>query len=92
MIQFLKRYTATALVVGILSMGFWVMAQEPPKQSDDWLLGAGDDSERFKLIQQMFGGFSSAMQIVGERYDRVYDAVADNNYDLAKYHWKKIYE
>jgi hypothetical protein len=87
-----KRYLITILVVGVLSIGFWTMAQESPKQSDDWLLGAGDDSERFKLIQQMFGGFSSAMQIVGERYDRTYDAVAENNYDLAKYHWKKIKE
>lgn len=88
----LKRYTVAALVVGILSMSFWAIAQEPQKQSDDWLLDAGDDSERFKLIQQTFGGFSAAMQIVGERYERAYDAVADNNYDLAKYHWKKIKE
>jgi hypothetical protein len=87
-----KRYLVAVLVVGVLSIGFWTMAQESPKQSDDWLLGAGDDSERFKLIQQMFGGFSAAMQIVGERYERTYDAIADTNYDLAKYHWKKIKE
>jgi hypothetical protein len=31
----------------------------------------------------MFGGFSATMQIVGERYDRTYDAVAEGNHDLA---------
>jgi hypothetical protein len=90
--QFQKLYIVLVLVFVILTTGFWAIAQEPQKQSDDWLLDANDDPERFKLIQQMFGGFSAAMQIVGERYERTYDAIADKNYDLAKYHWKKIKE
>jgi hypothetical protein len=92
MTSFQKTCLVTAVVVGILSMGFWAMAQEPTKLSDNWLLDAGDDIERFKRIQQMFGGFSAAMQVVGERYERTYDALVDSNYDLAKYHWKKIKE
>lgn len=67
-------------------------AEPPAKKSDNWLLDSKDDMERFKLIQQMFGGFSMSMQLVGERYDRTYDAIIDGNYDLANYHWKKIKE
>ncbi len=83
---------AAAFAVGGLAAASFAMAQEAPKQSDNWLLDAKDDTERFKRIQLMFGGFSAAMQTVGERYDRTYDAVADGNYDLANYHWKKIKE
>jgi hypothetical protein len=68
------------------------MAQQPQKQSDNWLLEAKDDTERFKRVQQMFGGFSASMQVVGERYEKTYDAVAEGNFDLANYHWKKIKE
>lgn len=66
------------------------MAQEPPKRSDNWLLEAKDDTARFERIQQMFGGFSASMQVVGERYGKTYDAVSEGNFDLANYHWKKI--
>ncbi len=83
---------AAAFAVGCPAAASIAMAQEPPKQSDNWLLDAKDDTERFKRIQQMFGGFSAAMQIVGERYDRTYDAITDGNHDLASYHWKKIKE
>ncbi len=87
---FRKFLIATAVLAGCLVALSPAMSQDPPKQSDNWLLDLKDDHERFQLIQQMFGGFSSAMQIVGERYDRTYDAVNDGNYDLANYHWKKI--
>jgi len=79
---------AAVCLAGAPSFG----AEPPPKASDNWLLDARDDTERFKRIQQMFGGFSMSMQLVGERYDRTYDAITDGNYDLASYHWKKIRE
>lgn len=81
---------AVAFVCGGLAC--FAIAQEAPKKSDNWLKDAADDAERFMLIEKMFGGFSGAMQIVGERYLRTYDAVADGNFDLANYHWKKIKE
>lgn len=83
---------AATLIAGCLAGASLASAEEPAKSSDNWLLDAKDDTERFKRIQQMFGGFSMAMQIVGERYDRTYDAIIDGNYDLANYHWKKIKE
>lgn len=83
---------AAAFAAGCLANASFAGAEQPPKPSDNWLLDAKDDTERFKRIQQMFGGFSLSMQLVGERYDRTYDAIADGNYDLAAYHWKKIKE
>lgn len=83
---------AATLAAGCLAGAAPVNAETPAKASDNWLLDAKDDTERFQRIQQMFGGFSMAMQIVGERYDRTYDAIADGNFELANYHWKKIKE
>lgn len=82
---------AIFVVVGLAAASF-AISQNPAPKSDNWLLELEDDTERFKRIQQMFGGFSGAMQVVGERYDRTYDAIAEGNYDLANYHWNKIKE
>ena len=87
-----KLVIAASFTVGCLAGVPLVSAEPPPKTSDNWLLDARNDTERFKRIQQMFGGFSMSMQLVGERYDRTYDAITDGNYDLANYHWKKIKE
>jgi len=87
-----KLLIAASVAAGCLAGAPLVSAEAPPKTSDNWLLDAKDDTERFKRIQQMFGGFSMSMQLVGERYDRTYDAIIDGNYDLANYHWKKIKE
>jgi len=90
--QFGKLLIAATVAVGCCAGTPAVRAEQPSKPSDNWLLDAKDDTERFRRIQQMFGGFSLSMQLVGERYDRTYDAIADGNYDLAYYHWKKIKE
>jgi hypothetical protein len=83
---------AATITAGGIAGPSLVNAEQAAKVSDNWLLDAKDDTERFQRIQQMFGGFSMAMQIVGERYDRTYDAITDGNFDLANYHWKKIKE
>jgi len=79
-----------AVTFACATLACFAMAQESPKKSDNWLKDAADDAEMFELIEKMFGGFSGAMQIVGERYLRTYDAITDGNFDLANYHWKKI--
>ncbi|MCU0574916.1 MAG: hypothetical protein MUC41_18285 [Syntrophobacteraceae bacterium] len=87
-----RLLVAAALLVGAFSPSFPGMAQESTKASENWLLDAKDDTERFRRVQQMFGGFSAAMLVVAERYERTYDAVAEGNHELASYHWKKIRE
>jgi hypothetical protein len=59
---------------------------------DDWLLNAPNDEARWKLMQNQLRGFSAAMKEVGERYRSLYDAIGDENYDLAEYQLKKIKE
>ncbi|MEE2000353.1 hypothetical protein QWY20_02720 [Alkalimonas sp. MEB108] len=58
--------------------------------SNHWLLEAASDKERFARIEKMFAGFSGAMAEVGARYQHSYDAIVDENYPLATYHWDKL--
>jgi hypothetical protein len=74
-----KLLIATTLAVGCFAGATLVSAEQSTKISDNWLLDAKDDTERFKRIQQMFGGFSTSMQLVGERYDRMQADLALRN-------------
>lgn len=59
-------------------------------QQDDWLLGAPDDAERFRRLQQQLRGFDQPMWEIGERFTRIHDALGRGNYELAVFHWWKI--
>jgi hypothetical protein len=81
------------LVMGILISASTALGEteEPQAPSGNhWLLDAEDDEERFRRIEQQFGGFSNAMWAVGVRYGHAYDALVDGNLPLAAYHWEKI--
>lgn len=60
------------------------------KPSTDWLLDARDDEERFRRIQIYAGGTYEQMWQIGYRYQQVYSAIEDENWDLALYHWRKL--
>ena len=62
--------------------------QKPP--SNNWLLDAADDTERFRRLQIYLRGFDQPMLEVGQRYLAVFDAIKDRNYDLADYQWDKV--
>lgn len=55
-----------------------------------WILNAESNEERFQLIQGYLRGFDQPMWEVGERYEKVYEALTRENYKLAGYHWRKI--
>ena len=95
------RSTLIAVAVGCSAMVVVALAQTAPspappvaapaqKNVNDWLLNAPDDVTRFKLLQTYLRGFDQPMWEVGERYQSIYDALADQNYELAEYHWDKI--
>jgi hypothetical protein len=65
---------------------------EKKANPNDWLLNAPDDEARFKLLQSQLRGFSASMVEVGDRYQSLYDALGDKNFELAEYHWEKIKE
>lgn len=85
-----SKLVSTAACVLLLSAA--AIAQSPPaeKNVNDWLLNAPGDADRFKLLQQYLRGFDQPMWEVGQRYESVYQALADKNFELAEYHWEKI--
>jgi len=61
---------------------------EPP--SRQWLLAARDDEERFRRLQIYAGGTDQQMWQMGYRYEEVYQAIVDENWELATHHWGKM--
>jgi len=61
---------------------------EPP--SNRWLLGARDDEERFRRLQVYAGGTDQQMWQIGYRYEQVYQAILDEEWELGGHHWGKL--
>ena len=66
------------------------LAEEPKQSSNQWLLDAENDTDRFKRLEIYLRGFDQPMWEVGYRFEIVYDAIIDENYELATYHWGKV--
>ena len=74
-------------MVALVALCFWSV---PVSGGDGWIVGADNDRERFERIESYLGGFSAAMWETGYRYERVREAIEDESYELAAYHWDKI--
>jgi hypothetical protein len=59
-------------------------------KDDKWLSGAPTDASRWSRLEFVLRGTDVQMNEIGDRYLKLYDALADKNYDLALYHWEKI--
>lgn len=57
---------------------------------NSWLVGEANTARRWEKVQTYLRGFDQPMLETGQRYQAIYQALKDNNYDLAVYHWKKI--
>ncbi len=87
------KHTSVAMVAvaAVMFSAGYVVAQATPKPpSNDWLLEAPNDVERFKLLQRYLRGFDQPMWEVGYRWESVHDALTRNNFEAAVYHWEKI--
>ncbi|QOC22217.1 hypothetical protein IC757_14535 [Wenzhouxiangella sp. AB-CW3] len=80
----MKLLRNLALVAAALT---FVVAQ--PVLADDWLTNADEDT-RAERLSSYLGGFSGAMWEVGNRWERMAQAIRDDNFELAHYHWDKI--
>jgi hypothetical protein len=49
-----------------------------------------DDRERFRRIQIYAGGTYEQMWQIGYRYEQVYRAIVDENWELGLHHWTKL--
>jgi mono/diheme cytochrome c family protein len=88
----MKRIHVGIVAMAAMAFGLgYAVAQNAPKPpSNDWLLDAPNDTERFKLLQRYLRGFDQPMWEVGYRYEGIHDALKRDNYALAIYHWDKI--
>lgn len=93
------------LLLSLLLGNYAVLAQTEPRlpkgisgleegqdgpPTPNWLLNAKDDAERFRRIQVYAGGTYEQMWQIGYRYQQVYQAIIDNNRELALHHWGKL--
>lgn len=55
-----------------------------------WITGAPGDAARFERIERYLRGFDQPMWEVGDRYEKLHEALERGNHELALYHWDKI--
>jgi hypothetical protein len=61
---------------------------KPP--SNNWLLDANDDAERFRRLQVVMSGTDVPMWEITYRYEELYTAIQKNNWEMGIYHWDKL--
>ncbi len=66
------------------------LAQQTKPPSNNWLLDANDDAERFRRLQVLAGGTDGPMWEIGHRYEEIYVAIQRNNPEMGVYHWEKV--
>lgn len=81
------RFRAALLVTGVAAVAGVAVAQP---LGDGWLLGAPDDATRFEILERDAGGTGRTMLEMSIRYERMYEAVADGNLQLALRNWDGI--
>lgn len=96
---------AIAMMVGALRTGAFAQTKEAPRfpagvrglsdgqdkpPSSNWLIDARADEERFRRLQIYSGGTDQQMWQMGYRYEQVYRAIVDQNWQLGAYHWGKL--
>ena len=83
-------FMAVPLIFSLASCAVSAQSDKEVKPGKHWLLGVETDAERFGRLETYLRGFDQPMWEVGHRYEIVYEAILDRNYELASYHWKKI--
>ncbi|WDE06152.1 hypothetical protein SG34_004260 [Thalassomonas viridans] len=87
-----KLILTVSLLSGMIFLG-QAWAQETAKVnpfSNHWLLDEKDEDKRTRKLEKYLRGFDQPMLEVGQRYSSIHQALKDNNFELASYHWKKI--
>jgi len=67
-----------------------LLAKNNYSTSSEWLVETNTTQAQIKKIQKQFRGFDMAMVEVGQRFNTLYFAIKDKNYDLANYQFDKI--
>ncbi|MEO1205638.1 MAG: hypothetical protein AAFV45_04845 [Pseudomonadota bacterium] len=87
----MRRSAYSVLVVGLAAIvvlaSSWIAVSGERK---GWLTDAPDDATRWARMEKYVGGFSTAMAVVGDRFVSVQGALKDENWQLARYHWRYL--
>lgn len=76
------------LAAGLLPFLWGCNSREEPSGSGGWL--NGDTGEKFNTVAGQLRGFDATMVEVGYRYQELYWAGRDGNWDYAQYQREKI--
>ena len=66
------------------------LAKQTKSPSNNWLLDANDDAERFRRLQVVAGGTDIPMWEIAHRYEELYVAIQRSNWEMGVYHWEKL--
>lgn len=66
------------------------LAKQTKPPSNNWLLDADNDTERFRRLQVVMSGTDIPMWEITYRYEELYVAIQKNNPEMGLYHWNKI--
>jgi hypothetical protein len=66
------------------------LAKQTKPPSNNWLLDANDDAERFRRLQVVMSGTDIPMWEIGYRYEELYVAIQKKNWEMGIYHWDKL--
>lgn len=77
-------------IIIILTLGLFACNQQTDKETaqGDWI--KGKETEQIKTIEKQFRGFDNAMVETGYRYQELYWAGQDQNWEYADYQLEKI--
>ena len=77
-------------IILILTLGLFSCNQKTDKETaqGDWIKGT--ETEQIKTIEKQFRGFDNAMVETGYRYQELYWAGQDQNWEYADYQLEKI--
>ncbi|MFO7719023.1 MAG: hypothetical protein R6W85_01115 [Gillisia sp.] len=80
-----KLLLLTALAFSLISC-----EQNKQTQNGDWIKGS--EVEKWKMVEEQFGGFGVMMKEVVYRYEELYWAGKDQNWDYATHQLEEIQE
>ena len=86
----MKQKKMKQTIIIILTLGLFSCNQKTDKETaqGDWIKGT--ETEQIKTIEKQFRGFDNAMVETGYRYQELYWAGQDQNWEYADYQLEKI--
>lgn len=86
----INRQKMKQIFILIVSLGLFACNQQTEKETTQGNWIRGTETEQIKTIEKQFRGFDNAMVETGYRYQELYWAGQDQNWEYADYQLEKI--